>query len=357
MEDELQKIYYDLGNEASFSGVGALYRVLKEKGFKKVTHKRIEDWLQKQETHSLHKPVRHTFPRNRVIVSGKDDQFQADLIDLTPLSRFNKGYKYWLTCIDVLSKYGWAIPLKTKTGREITDAFAKILKSGRKPKKLQTDKGTEFLNRIFQNYLKKQGIHFFTTHSETKCGVVKRFNRTLKTKLYKYFTYKNTHQYLNILPDLLKSYNQSFHRSIRMKPIEVTKKNENAVWHTLYGKPISTPLRFQFQVGDQVRISKAKKTFDKGYKANWSIEIFTVADQLPRIPPVYRLKDQQGEMIEGVFYEPEIQKVEKEDDVYQIEKVLKRRKLKGGVAEVFVKWRGYPDKFNSWIPANQVQKL
>ena len=151
MEAELQKIYYDLGNGASFSGPDALYRALKLKGFKKVKHKQIEDWLQKQETYSIHKPV---FPKNRVIVSGKDDQFQADLIDLSSLSRFNKGYKYWLTCIDVLSKYGWAIPLKTKTGREITDAFAKILKSGRKPKKLQTDKGTEFLNRIFHAYFK-----------------------------------------------------------------------------------------------------------------------------------------------------------------------------------------------------------
>lgn len=102
---------------------------------------------------------------------------------------------------------------------------------------------------------------------------------------------------------------------------------------------------------------KGKKIFDKGYKANWSIEIFTVTERLPRRPPVYRLKDQQGEMIEGVFYEPELQEVEKEDDVYQIEKVLKRRKLKGGVPEVFVKWRGYADKFNSWVPATEVQKL
>ena len=94
MEDKLQKIYYDLGNGASFSGPDALYRVLKQKGFKKVKHKQIEDWLQKQETYSIHKPVRHRFPRNRVIVSGKDDQFQADLIDLSSLSRFNKGYEY-----------------------------------------------------------------------------------------------------------------------------------------------------------------------------------------------------------------------------------------------------------------------
>jgi hypothetical protein len=278
-------------------------------------------------------------------------------VDLSSLSRYNKGYKYWLTCIDVLSKYGWAIPLKTKSGKEITDAFAKILKSGRIPKKLQTDKGTEFLNRIFQSYLRSKDIHFFTTHSEIKCGAIERFNRTLKAKLFKYFTYKNTHQYIDILPDLLKSYNNSFHRSIRMKPIEVNKKNEDVVWHTLYGRSISAPVRFTFQVGDQVRISKAKGIFDKGYKANWSIEIFTIAERLPRQPPVYRIKDQQGEVIEGVFYEQELQHVEKEDDVYQIEHVLKKRKLKGGVAEVFVKWRGYPDKFNSWVPATEVQKL
>ncbi|KAK3735990.1 hypothetical protein QZH41_006322 [Actinostola sp. cb2023] len=141
-----------------------------------------------------------------------------------------------------------------------------------------------------------------------------------------------------------------------MKPSQVTKTNEDLVWYTLYGKTISSPVRFQFSVGDQVRISKVKKTFEKGYTPNWSVEIFTVSERLPRKPPVYRLKDQQGEPLEGVFYGQEIQKVEKEDDVYQIESVVKKRKRKGKL-EYLVKWKGYPDKFNSWVPARDMKTL
>ena len=204
-------------------------------------------------------PPVDNFQKNRVIVGGKDDQFQADLVDLSSLSKFNDGFNWILTCIDIFSKFGWAIPLKHKTGFEITEAFMKIFHSGRKPHKLQTDKELEFLNRTFQKYLKKQNVHFFTTNSEAKASVVERFNRTLKTKMWKYFTHKNTRRYVDILPDLLKSYNHSFHRSIKMKPIEVNKANENVVWHTLYGEIISKPVRFLFNVGDSVRISKTKK--------------------------------------------------------------------------------------------------
>jgi len=140
-----------------------------------------------------------------------------------------------------------------------------------------------------------------------------------------------------------------------MKPTQVTKANEDVIWHTLYGKVISRPVRFRFSVGDQVRISKVKKTFEKGYTPNWSLEIFIITERLPR-PPVYRLKDQQGEPLEGVFYEQEIQKVEKEDDVYQIESIVKKRKWKGKL-EYLVKWKGYPDKFNSCVPARDMKAL
>ena len=356
MEKVLNKIYYNLQDAGSFSGVDALLRAAKEKGLKKITRKQVQNWLKKQEVYSLHQPARRHFPRNRVIVGGKDAQFQADLVDLSSLSKFNDGYTFLLTCIDILSKYAWAIPLKQKTGSQITEAFAKIFKSGRKPKILQSDKGTEFLNRTFLKYLKDKNIRFFQTHSEMKASVIERFNRTIKTKMWKYFTYKNTHRYIDILPDLLKSYNNSFHRSIQMKPSQVTKANENIVWHTLYGKTISKPIHYKFSVGDQVRISKTKKTFYKGYKANWSIEMFVVSERLPRRPPVYRLKDQQGEAIEGVFYEPELQEVEKEDDVYQVDYVVKKRTRKRKV-EYLVKWKGYPDKFNSWVPANDLKDI
>ena len=164
-------------------------------------------------------------------------------------------------------------------------------------------------------------------------------------------------RYIEVLQDLVDSYNKSKHRSIQKKPINVTQKNEREVWHTLYGeREKEGPVKYKFEVGDQVRISKMKRTFEKGYLPNFSKEIFTVSQQIPRHPPVYKLKDYDQEELSGTFYNEELQKVIKEDDVYEVEKILKTRG-KGKNKEVFVKWLGYPAKFNSWIPASKVKDI
>ena len=117
-----------------------------------------------------------------MVVYGIDHQWQADLMDWGKLASYNKGFKYLLTCIDVLSRYAWVIPLKDKTANSLKEAFQVIYKSGRRPIRLQTDKGTEFTNRVFQKFLKEHDAHFFTTYNEeTKASIVERFNRTLKT--------------------------------------------------------------------------------------------------------------------------------------------------------------------------------
>ena len=144
------------------------------------------------------------------------------MVDPQNLSRYNKGYKYLLTCIDIFSKYAFVLPLKTKQGQELVQAFQKILSTGRKPTKLQTDQGTEFLNRVFQKFLRDNNIDFFTVNSGLKASVVERFNRTFKNKMYKYFTAKNTLTYINVL-QLVSSYNNTYHRSIKLKPSQVTK--------------------------------------------------------------------------------------------------------------------------------------
>ena len=278
------------------------------------------------------------------------------MVDLQNLSRYNKGYKYLLTCIDIFSKYAFVLPLKTKQGQELVKAFQKILSTGRKPSKLQTDLGTEFLNRVFQTYLRDHSIDFFTVNSGLKASVVERFNRTFKNKMYKYFTAKNTLTYINVLPQLVSSYNNTYHRSIKMKPSEVTKANETIVWDTLYGNDLEKRVRFKFQVGDRVRISKVKRMFEKSYLPNFTEEMFTVYKRMARQVPVYKLKDDAGEILDGTFYEPELQKIIKNDDVYRVEKILRKRKRKG-IVEYFVKWKGYPDKFNSWIAESNMSKL
>ena len=231
------------------------------------------------------------------------------------------------------------MPLKTKQGQELVKAFQTILSSGRKPNKLQTDQGTEFLNRVFQKFLRENNIEFFTVNSGLKASVVERFNRTFKNKMYKYFTAKNTLTYINVLPKLVKSYNNTYHRSIKMKPSQVTKSNEAKVWDTLYCNDVDKRVRYKFQVGDRVRISKAKRIFEKSYLPNFTEEMFTIYKRFARQVPVYKLKDAAGEILDGTFYEAELQKVIKEDDVYRVEKVLRKRKRKG-VVEYFVKWKG-----------------
>ena len=204
----LDFFYFDTKSPLAFTSPLALYREAKKR-YPSLTFHQVKTWLQSKDTYTLHKPVRYNFPRNRVIVTGIDDQWQADLVDISSLARFNKGYKFLLTCIDVFSKFAWVVPLKNKTGESLVKGFQSILDLGRSPEKLQTDKGTEFLNRNFQSLLKENSIHFFTTNSELKASVVECFNRTLKTRVWKYFTAKNNRVYIDILQDIVHGYNNS----------------------------------------------------------------------------------------------------------------------------------------------------
>ena len=350
----LERLYYESNRPSALGGVEKLYRAAKKHG---ITRSEVIAWLQLQPGYTLHKPARRRFRHNKVFVNGIDDQWQADLVDLQSLSRWNRGHKYLLTCIDILSKYAWVVPLKTKTGSELVKAFTKIFQQGRKPEKLQTDAGTEFKNKTFQTFLKQHHVHHFVTYNETKAQVVERFNRTLKQMMWRLFTTGSSYHYLDKINDIVNgNYNQTFHRSIKMKPSEVTVMNSQKVWRTIYGKQ-SSSVNYKFKVGDQVKISKHKRVFEKSYLPNWSEETFTVAQRIARDPPVYKLKELDGELIKGTFYETELQKViEPKDHLFRVEKVLRRRG-KGGQAEVLVHWKGWPKKYDSWIPARQLVSL
>ena len=184
--------------------------------------------------------------------------------------------------------------------------------------------------------------------------MAERFNRTLKTKMWKYFTANNTRRYVDVLPRLLQSYNNTRHSSLKTSPASINETNVKTTFQTLYGSRASSP-KYKFRVGDTVRLSKAKKTFDKGYIPNWTEEYFIVTDRFPRTPPVYTIKDTNNEAVEGTFYEKELQKVIMVlGHTYKIERVLDERR---GGKEVLVAWKGYPSSFNSWIPASEIQRL
>ena len=184
--NSLSDYYFSTKSPVAFTSLLALYREAKKR-YPSLTFSQVKTWLQSKDTYILHKPVRYNFPRNRVIVTGIDDQWQADLVDVSSLASFNKGYKFLLTCIDVFSKFTWVVPLKNKTGESLVNGFQSILDLGGTPEKLQTDKGTGFLNRNFQSLLKENSTHFFTTNSELKASMVECFNCTLKSSYVEIF--------------------------------------------------------------------------------------------------------------------------------------------------------------------------
>ena len=294
----------------------------------------------------LHKPVRKHFQKRRVMVSKIDEIWAADLVEMQKLSRDNKGYKYLLTVIDVFSKYGWIWPLKNKTGLEVENAFKNIFAEGRVPEKLWVDKGKEFYNQHVKKLLDSDNITMYSTENEEKSTVVERWNRTMKNKMYKYFTTNMTRTYIDVLPEMVDKYNRTKHRSIGMTPFEASDaKNSDTVYFNLY-KNMPEKTTPKFSVGDHVRITKKKGVFDKGYTSNWTRELYVITEIQNTTPPTYKIKDLNGEEVNGTFYEQELQKSNQE--IFRIEKIIRSR-VKNGKKEIYVKWDGYDKSFNSWI--------
>jgi hypothetical protein len=322
------------------------------------------------------------------MVSVIDEQWQADLADMSDVRAQNDGYRYLLVVIDCFSKYAWALPQRTKDAKATAVTFEAILAQAepRQPINLQTDKGKEFCNGVFKGMLERHKIHHFTTHNEEiKAAIVERLNRTLKARLYRYFTHAHSERYLEVLPAILTSYNGAYHRSIGMAPKEVTQANEPVVYNNLYGS--RPPYHTNTVVGGDAKILKPRpivpseatvrmahphKAFSTGYEPTWTQELFKVAGSHSQAdaplykpkqgsrqrPPhhLYNLVDMAGEDIKGSFYPQEIQPVDsvQAGKQYEIQKIIRRRG-KGANQEVLVKWKGLHRKYNEWILASSIQ--
>ena len=187
------------------------------------------------------------------------------------ISKLNKGFRFLLCVIDIFSKFAWVVPLKYIIGISIVDAFQKILhKSGGKPNKILVDKGSEFYNNSFIKWLKDKDIEVFSIHNEVKTVVAEGFIRTLKTKIYKYLTSMSKNVYIDKLDDIVGEYHNTYHRTIKMKPVDV---KDNT--HIDFEKEFNDKDR-KFKIGDHVKISKYKNIFAKGYTKNWSENLFVI---------------------------------------------------------------------------------
>ena len=249
----------------------------------------------------LHKPIIRKFNKRKAYSSFKDNIWGAELADMQ-LLQFNKGIKHILCVIDLFSKYAFVVPLKDEKGISIVNACQSILnKSKRKPNKIWVDKGSEFYNASFKKWLQDNDIFMYSTNNEGKSVVAERFIRTLKSKIHKYMTSISKNVYIDKLNAIVNKYNNTYHTTIKMKPIDV---EDDTYINT--NKEINYKHR-KFKVGDYVRISKYKNIFAKGYMPNWSEEVFVVDKIKNTVPWTYVINDLNGEEITGTFYENELQ--------------------------------------------------
>ena len=358
MDGEIEQRYQTPSVPGSFQGPAKVYNSAKRSGID-TTQAFVKEALQGQESYTLNRSVVRKFPRNRVVVEGIDSQWDSDLADLALLSTKNDGYKYLLVMIDIFSRYAWVRPLKTKFAKEVVKAMDSIFKKGRKPAVLRSDGGKEYNNAIVKTYLTNQGIHHFRTFNETKANYSERLIKTLKSKLYRYMVANNTLRYINVVQDMVKSYNNTVHSSLGRPPSEVYKGNEDEVRYEQYlrrPKQELKPQRYTFKPSDKVRIALIREKLDRDYGQKWSGEVFIIVSRRKREGiPIYTLKDLNGEPVEGTFYQQQLQRINvDEDGLFKIDKILKRRR-RNGVNEVLVRWKYYGPKFDSWVREDSIE--
>ena len=302
-------------------------------------------------SNELNKPTINKFERKKVIVNHINEIHSTDLVDMSQYSKMNRGYKYIFTNIDVFSKIAYAYPIKSKKIQDIKPCFEKIFKKN-KPKYIWSDKEPAFLSKTMQQFFKNNNVTIYHTNNHLKAVVIERFNRSLRELMMKEFVKNNNTIWYNILPKLIKIYNNRYHNTIKMKPIEINKSNEKYIKENIYtyDKTTKNP---KFKIGDLVRISLKRRDFFDKPSANikWSEELFKIHSINRSNVITYKIKDLNNDIIGSIFYQQELQKTKNTSGVYIIEKIIRKNKIK-----YLVKWRGYSNDFNSWVDKDDVIK-
>ena len=346
----IQQVYES--GAAAFSNAAHVYREAKQTN-PELTRRKVSALLQTLPSFTRHHRVKRRFPTGRVISGGYMETLQADLMDLSRYSRWNKGFKYVLLAIDIFSKLAFAQPLKRKN--DTPKAFETMLRDfPLRPLYLHVDRGTEFYNGEMRQILQKRLIKMYSTNSVYKANMAERLIRTLRKRLARYFEHYGTWRWIDHLQKLLSNYNNTVHSTTSMKPTSVGLHNQKELWRKLYMSRVpEAGSNSKFVTGDFVRISKSRSAFDKEAYDMYSEEVYTVTRVCPGPPVFFRIADLAGEEIEGRFYPSELVKTVRPER-FVVDKVLRRNVKIDGILHHFVSWRGYPATFNSYVKVNDV---
>ena len=305
----LKRLYTDVsaGSPALFTSVEPLYREAK-KIIKDIKREEVEEFLIQQPTYTRHRRAVRHFKRLATIAPGLHTNWQCDLSDMQRLSKENKGYGFFLLCIDSLSRQIFVEPVKTKHATAIVKGFQAIFdRCGYKPWKLVSDAGKEFTARAVQEYLNEHGIKHYCMYTSPQfhAGMAERANRSVKERLYRYFTHANTRTWIAVIQPIVDAINHSPNASLGgLRPTDVTFDNAAEVREAVKRSFMPTKRANRiYKVGDYVRIERYKHAFQKGYEPNFTREVFSISEVRRRpLPVTYHLTDQNGETLKGWFY-------------------------------------------------------
>jgi len=355
-DEVIKQNYLTPGHPTAFANIQQVYNFYRGK----VKLSQLKNILYGIESYTLHKEF-HKEPRNITYKHFKRYQFQLDLVDISQFATKNNGTKYLLTCIDIFTRYAFVRPLVDKSAKNVLDAFKSILvESVQKPIMLVMDKGTEFSNKLFQKFCSDEKIKFLNPQASIHAAFVERFNRTLQMLIYKFMTENETNRYIDVLQQLVESYNRRKHRMIGMSPYQAEQNlnGEDLQIKLTQQKQLEKIKRKKpkYEIGSYVRIAKQKGKFSRGYDEQTSQEIFKIKSINTSKPiPLYNLTTYNNkDDISGGFYDFELVPVKTE--TYRIEKVLKKRKQNGKI-QLYVKWKGFGSEYNSWIDGENVEQV
>ena len=253
------------------------------------------------------KPPRKNYVTNKTDVYHIDNIWSLDILDLKDYGQeHNRGYRYVLVVIDNFSKFGWTVPLKNKNAQTIKDSFENILiNSKRKPNLIETDRGKEFYNNIFQDFLNKNNIKLYSRNSSYGAVFAERFNRTIRDLLKKIVFEQSDANWIDVLPTITKQYNNRIHSSTKLSPKDASlKKNEGYVYKNLLDK--RKKVKPKFQINDLVRTADLKRTFSKGDTTNWSYKLYKITEIINDTIPSYKINNLSERYNESLLKKTEL---------------------------------------------------
>jgi len=309
----LSDYWYNPSYSAAFTGLNSFYKFLKEKDIN-ISKSDVKKWLSSQKTFSLYYPHRLKFKRNKTIAWGIGWMYSVDLAHIPDLKYVTSNHVWILVCIDSFSKYLWGKPMKTKKSEEVNNALREIFEE-RSPIYLYSDHGLEFWNSSVKKLCEEFNVHRVGSQTFVKAAHAEIAIKYLKRRIYKW-SHNNLKpgKYLEALQKLIDGKNDTIHGAHGLKPKDVNLENQNVIFERLYPNFYNDKLKkwnLFLKIGDKVRLSKLRSSFQKGFRQNFTEEIFEIYQILRyRSPPTYKVKNLSGEHILGSFYSHDLVKID-----------------------------------------------